>query len=294
MSAQPKVSRRRRGFWTPYLQILPGTTWMVIFFVIPMLFMLAVSFMQGDIFSGFTQTGHWQNYKEVLTLYHTQLIRSLIYGIITTLATIVIAYPVAYWIAFHAGRRKSIYLFLILLPFFVTFVLRTISWKFLLSDGGVILEPLKSIGLLPDSFHVLATGFAVVAGLTYNFLPFMILPIYVSLERLDPALLEAGSDLYAGGPSIFRRVIFPLSMPGVFAGVLLTFVPASSDYINAGILGGTHQVMIGNIIQTLYITNSQYPQGAALSFILLAILLIGVLIYARFQGVDEVMEAAAA
>lgn len=287
------MSSGRRGRLIPYLQVLPGGLWMVFFFVVPMLFMLSLSMQQGDIFNGFTQTFHVQNYAEVLALYHVQFIRSIIYGVITTIATIAIAYPMAYWIAFHGGRRKSVYLFLVLLPFFVTFVLRTISWQFLLSDDGIVLGPLKSLGLIPSDFHVLATGFAVVAGLTYNFLPFMVLPIYVSLERMDPALLEAASDLYAGRLEAFRRIVFPLSLPGVFAGVLLTLVPATSDYINAGILGGTGQTMIGNVIQTLYITNSDYPSASALSFILLAVLLVGVLVYAKVQGTDEVMEAAA-
>lgn len=287
------MSSGRRGRWVPYLQVLPGGLWMVFFFVVPMLFMLSLSLQQGDIFNGFTQTFHFQNYADVLRLYHVQFIRSIIYGVITTIATIAIAYPMAYWIAFHGGQRKSIYLFLVLLPFFVTFVLRTISWQFLLSDDGIVLGPLKSMGIVPSDFHVLATGLAVVAGLTYNFLPFMVLPIYVSLERMDPALLEAASDLYAGRFEALRRIVFPLSLPGVFAGVLLTLVPATSDYINAGILGGTGQTMIGNVIQTLYITNSDYPSASALSFILLAVLLVGVLVYAKLQGTDEVMEATA-
>jgi spermidine/putrescine transport system permease protein len=284
---------RSRIRWAPYLHALPGSAWMILFFVIPMLYMLSVSLQQGNFIDGFRQTFHFQNYADMVTLYHTQLIRSLVYGAITTVVSIAIAYPMAYWIAFRGGVRKSVYLFLVLLPFFVTFVLRTISWKFLLSDNGILLGPLKSAGLLPSSFHVLATGFAVVAGLVYNFLPFMLLPIYVSLEQMNPALLEAADDLYANRYDAFRRVIFPLSMPGVFAGVLLTFVPASSDYINAGILGGTHQVMIGNIIQTLYITNGQYQDASALSFVLLAVLLIGVFIYAKVQGTEDVMNAAA-
>lgn len=288
----PVVKPARRARWVPYLQILPGGVWMALFFVIPMLFMISLSLQQGDIFNGFTQTFHFQNYADVISLYHDQLIRSLIYGAVTTVAAIFIAYPMAYWIAFHAGNKKSVYLFMVLLPFFVTFVLRTISWQFLLSDDGIVLGPLKSAGILPSNFHILATTFAVIAGLTYNFLPFMVLPIYVSLERVNPVLLEAAADLYSGRLEAVRRVVLPLSLPGVFAGVLLTFVPASADYINAGILGGTDQVMIGNVIQTLDITNSDYPSGSALSFILLAVLLGGVLLYARIMGSEDVLEAA--
>jgi spermidine/putrescine transport system permease protein len=230
----------------------------------------------------------------MITQYHTQLVRSMVYGLVTTVITILLAYPMAYWIAFRGGRHKSTYLFLILLPFFVTFVIRTISWQFLLADNGVLLGNLKDWGLLPETFHVLATPYSVVGGLVYNFLPFMVLPIYVALERIDPSLLEAASDLFANRRETFLRVVLPLSLPGVFAGVILTFVPAASDYVNAQILGGTGQVMIGNIIETLYLTNSEYPQASALSSILLAALLIGIFAYAKALGTRDVMDVSAA
>jgi spermidine/putrescine transport system permease protein len=214
---------------------------------------------------------------------------------------IAIAYPIAYWLAFRAGARKSFYLFLLLLPFFVSFVLRTQSWNFMLADNGFILSWLKSpsiFGLhLPfhvsQGFHMLATTPAVIGGLTYNYLPFMILPIYVSLERVDPRLIEASYDLYANKFHAFRRVIFPLSLPGVFAGVVITFVPVSSDYVNAHILGGTNNSMIGNVIQNQYLIDQNYPIASALSFILMAVLLIGVFAYARALGTEEVLEVAA-
>jgi spermidine/putrescine transport system permease protein len=225
--------------------------------------------------------------------YHVQLLRSLRYGLITTVLAIVLAYPMAYWIAFRGGRHKSTYLFLILLPFFVTFVIRTISWQFLLADDGIVLGHLKSWGVLPENFHVLATSYAVVGGLVYNFLPFMVLPIYVALERIDRSLLEAASDLFASRREAFTQVVLPLSLPGVFAGVILTFVPAASDYVNASILGGTGQIMIGNIIETLYLTNSDYPHAAALSSILLAALLIGIFAYAKALGTKDVMDVSA-
>lgn len=206
---------------------------------------------------------------------------------------IVIGYPVAYWIAFKGGNRKSMYLFLLLLPFFVSFVLRTISWGFLLADDGILLGTLKNWGLLPSGFHVLATTVAVVGGLTYNFLPFMILPIYVALERVDPRVVEAAQDLYASKTAAFRRVVLPLSLPGVFAGVLMTFVPATADPVNSQILGGTENTMIGNIIQTEYLVNNNYPTASALSFTLMAVLLVGIFIYARALGTENVLEAAA-
>lgn len=277
----------------PYFLILPGGLWLAIFFVVPMIVLLSVSLQQGDLIDGFRQTFHVANYADVLSRYHAQFIRSVLYGLVTTVLSVVIAYPMAYWIAFRGGRRKSIYLFLILLPFFVTFVIRTISWEFLLSDNGIVLGPLKQAGLLPSGFHILATSYAVVGGLTYNFLPFMVLPIYVALERVDLQLMEAAADLYSSRTQAFLRVVFPLSLPGIFAGVLLTFVPATSDYVNATILGGTGQVMIGNVIETLYISNSDYPSASALSFVLLAALLIGVFAYARALGTEEVLEVAA-
>ncbi len=278
---------------TPYLLVLPGGLWLAIFFVVPMLVMVSFSLMQGDIVNGFSLTWHWQNYSDSLSTYSEQLVRSLIYGVLATLACILLAYPAAYWIAFRGGAHKTTYLFLMLLPFFVSFVLRTFSWKFLLADEGIVLGPLKDAGLLPQDFHVIATGFAVVAGLTYNYLPFMVLPIYVALERVDPKLLEAAQDLYAGRAQAFLRVVFPLSLPGVFAGVLMTFVPVSADYVNSTVLGGTNNTMIGNIIQNLYLVNTDYPQAAALSFSLMAILLVGIFLYARVLGTEDVLEVAA-
>ena len=282
-----------RSRLSPYLLILPGGLWLAIFFLVPMVAMVSVSLQTGSLETGFSQTFNVQTYIDMISAYHVQLIRSLVYGLVTTLVTILLAYPMAYWIAFNGGRHKSTYLFLILLPFFVTFVIRTISWQFLLADDGIVLGTLKDWGMLPGSFHILATPFAVVGGLVYNFLPFMVLPIYVALERIDRALIEAASDLYASRREVFRRVVLPLSLPGVFAGVILTFVPAAADYVNAQILGGSGQVMIGNIIETLYITNSQYPQASALSSILLGALLIGIFIYARVLGTRDVLDASA-
>ncbi|MEV5753128.1 ABC transporter permease [Actinoallomurus sp. NPDC052308] len=277
----------------PYLLVLPGGLWLAIFFVLPMVVMLSFSLMQGDVVNGFQLTWHWQNYTDSLSAYADQLVRSLVYGLLATAACVLLAYPAAYWIAFRGGTRKSTYLFLMLLPFFVSFVLRTFSWKFLLADDGIVLGPLKHAGLLPQDFHVLATGFAVVAGLTYNYLPFMVLPIYVALERVDPRLIEAAQDLYAGRAQAFLRVVLPLSVPGVFAGVLMTFVPVSADYVNATVLGGTNNTMIGNVIQNLYLVNNDYPQAAALSFALMAILLLGIFAYARALGTEDVLEVAA-
>lgn len=277
-----------------YALILPGSAWLVIFFLIPMVFTAIISLESGGIIQGFQFTGDFSNYTLALSEYQSQFIRSLEYGLLATAATLVISYPMSYWIAFYGGRRKSMYLFLLLLPFFVSFVIRTISWEFVLSDQGIVLGPLKQIHLLPSSFHVLDTSFAVIAGLTYNFLPFMALPLYVSLERIDRSLLSAAQDLYANRTRTFLRVVLPLSVPGIFAGFLLTFVPVTSDFVNATILGGVGTTMIGNVIQTEFLVNNNYPVASALSFILMAILLAGVFIYARALGTEDLTGAGGA
>jgi spermidine/putrescine transport system permease protein len=283
-----------RGRLVPYLVGLPGGLWLAIFFVAPILVMLSLSLQSGNAEQGFRFTWEWSNYADAWEFYHTQFIRSIVYALIVTALCLVLAYPMAYWIAFYGGARKSTYLFLILLPFFVSFVIRTASWKFILNDQGILHGPLKDIGLLPDDFHVLATSTAVIGGLTYNYLPFMVLPLYVALERIDPSLVEAAHDLFASRASAFRRVVFPLSLPGVFAGVLITFVPVASDFVNSGILGGTQTTMIGNVIQTVYLNNNDYPLASAMSFMLMAALLIGIFAYARALGTEQVMEVSQA
>ena len=284
----------RGGRAAAYLVGLPGGLWLGIFFVVPILVMLSLSLQSGNAEEGYRFTWEWSNYADAWEFYHTQFVRSIVYGLIVTVLCLTLAYPMAYWIAFYGGSRKSTYLFLILLPFFVSFVIRTASWKFILNDQGFVFGPLKDAGLLPDDFHILATSTAVIGGLTYNYLPFMVLPLYVALERVDPSLVEAAYDLFASRAQAFRRVVFPLSLPGVFAGVLITFVPVTSDFVNSGILGGTNTTMIGNIIQTEYLTNNQYPLASAMSFMLMAALLIGIFAYARALGTEQVMEVSQA
>ncbi|MDX6743282.1 ABC transporter permease [Actinocorallia sp. A-T 12471] len=277
---------------TPYLLILPGGLWLTAFFAVPIIMMLSFSLMEGNLIDGFAFTFHWQNYTEGLSTYGDKFARSLWYGLLATAACIALAYPAAYWIAFKAGRNKSTYLFLLLLPFFVSFILRTVSWKFVLADNGIFIGTLKDWGLLDQDFHVLGTTFAVIAGLTYNFLPFMVLPIYVALEKIDYRLIEAAQDLYASRVQAFLRVVLPLSLPGVFAGVVMTFIPVSADYVNADVLGGSGNVMIGNVIYLEYFNNSDYPMASALSFTLMGALLVGIFLYARLLGTKDVLEAA--
>ncbi|WP_375485306.1 ABC transporter permease [uncultured Jatrophihabitans sp.] len=298
MTAATGTPRRPRRRWVgrlaPYALVLPGWLWLVIFFVLPTLSMLSVSTMTGNDLQGFKQTFHLATYSHAWDQFHVQIVRSLVYGLIATALCLVIAYPVAYWIAFRGGRYKSMLLFLLLLPFFVSFVIRTQSWEFMLDDHGMVLGLLRTVHLADGGTQILQTPTAVIGGLVYNFLPFTVLPIYVALERVDPALLEASADLYANKATAFRKVVLPLSMPGVFAAVLLTFVPVASDYVNAQILGGARTTMIGTVIESQYFTNLNYPTASALSFILMALLLVGVFAYARLLGTDDVLEMAAA
>ena len=261
--------------------------WLGVFFVIPMATMFSISLQEGSLERGFRFTGHWQTYVEALAKYDTQLYRSLIYGLIVTLATLAISYPMAYWIAFRGGRKKNLFLLLILLPFFTPFIIRTLSWKLILADEGIVLGTLKDWGILVADFQLLATPLAVISGMIYNFLPFMALPLYVALERLDPSLLDAASDLYSNRVQAFLRVTLPLSLPGIFAGSLLTFIPSVGDFINADLLGGVNTTMIGNVIQREFQTTFDFPEGAALSFMLMFGILVGVALYAKSLGTEE-------
>jgi spermidine/putrescine transport system permease protein len=291
--APPEAPKRGKSYaarkrQTPLWLMLPGGGWLVVFLVLPMILLVYTSLQSGGAFSGkFTFTWNFSNYTEGITQYQTQLVRSVVYSVIVTIACLVLAYPMTYWIAFYGGRWKSSILLLILLPFFVSFVIRTIQWKFLLGDNGLIFGPLKDLGVLPQDFRVLATPFAVVAGITYNFLPFTALPLYVALERIDARLIEAAKDLYSSRFQAFRHVVWPLSLPGVFAAFLLTFVPATGDYVNASILGGPGTTMIGNIIQEKFLVELNYPEAAALSVILMIAMLILASIYARILGTED-------
>jgi spermidine/putrescine transport system permease protein len=267
--------------------LLPGGVWLILLFVVPMVSMLSVSLQTGSLERGYTLTWNWQSYVDVITKFDTQFLRSVWYGLLATGILLVIGYPVAYTIAFRGGRWKNVLLFLVILPFFVSFIIRTLEWRFILADDGFVLGTLKNWGALGETFRLLATPTAVVGGLVYNFLPFMVLPLYVALEKMDRSLLDAASDLYSNRVTAFLRVTFPLSLPGVFAGSLLTFIPAVGDFINAQFLGGVNTTMIGNVIQREFLTNNDFPEAAALSFILLAGILVSVLLYAKLLGTEE-------
>ncbi len=327
---------KRHSSIVPYALLLPGILWLVLFYVVPAFQMFISSFWSGTLETGFAFSfDNYTNYTDALSQFAPFYGRSIVYAGAATLLTFLIAYPLAYAIAFKGGTQKNLLLFLVVAPFFTSFLLRTISWKIILSDNGLLLGPLKDLGVVPEDFRLLATPIAVISGITYNFLPFMTLPIYVALEKVDIRLVEAAKDLYAGpwrpgggivgavvggglaavlgvifewDPLImgaigaasggvigwflisesFVRITFPLSLPGVFAGSLLTFIPAIGDYVNAEFLGNPDTRMIGNVIQNKFLTQNDYPTAAALSFMLMAGVLVVVAIYARVLGTEDV------
>lgn len=285
MSGRGNLRRRL----LPYGLMGPGLLWLVLFFVLPIYFMGRLALESGTLEEGFAFTWEWSNFTDGISLYDEQLVRSFLYASAATLIALLIAYPLAYAIAFRAGRWKNLLLFAVVAPFFTTYLIRTIGWQTILGDDSVVVDVMKGVGLLPEDGRVLATSGAVIAGITYNFLPFMILPIYASLERIDTGMIEAAKDLYSSASSAFWRVTLPLSAPGLVAGTLLTFIPAVGDYVNALFLGGTNQRMIGNAIQSLYLNLRDFPTAAALSFVLMAIILAIVVVYIRFAGSEALM-----
>jgi spermidine/putrescine transport system permease protein len=277
----------RHRWLTPYLLLAPGLAWLALFFVVPLGFLGYQSLQSGSIDFGYAFTWAWSNYWDAISTYHAHFLRSLEYAGLATLIALLVSYPLVYWIAFRGGRWKNLLLLLIVAPFFVTYLIRTLAWETILADQGPVVGFLRDVGILGHDGRLLATSVAVVAGITYNFLPFMALPLYVSLEQIDHRLIEAAEDLYASKRSAFLRVTLPLSMPGVVAGTLLTFIPAAGDFINAQLLGTSKQHMIGNVIQSKFLAVTDYPAAASLSFVLMAMILVGVLLYARAVGTEK-------
>ena len=338
----------RRRWLVPYLLMAPGLLFLALFFILPniQMFLMSLSTKAGGVGLSKTYefTWAWENYANALTDFPLQFTNSLIYGGLATLLCLLIGYPLAYGIAFRGGRYKNLLLFLVIAPFFTSFLIRTISWKIILGNDGAFLSIIRDfLGVVPPNFSILGTPLAVVSGLTYQFLPFMVLPLYVSLEKIDRRLIEAAKDLYAGpwrqggaligglvgggllvvlmagfgylplglgtlpaivavaavggitGATIanllvsesFTKIIFPLSLSGVFAGSILTFIPAIGDYVNADLLGNPKTQMIGNVIQNRYLAQNDYPTAAALSFLLMAGILVAIFMYARALGTDE-------
>ncbi|WP_432083371.1 ABC transporter permease [Streptomyces sp. WAC 04229] len=294
---EPKKPPRKRGRWTPYWLLLPGILWLVVFFAAPMIYQASTSVQTGSLEEGYKVTWHFVTYWDALAEYWPQFLRSVAYAASATVLCLLLGYPLAYLIAFRAGRWRNLIMILVIAPFFTSFLIRTLAWKTILADGGPVVGALNTLHVLDvtswlgwtSGDRVLATPLAVVCGLTYNFLPFMILPLYTSLERIDGRLHEAARDLYAKPSTVFRKVTFPLSMPGVVSGTLLTFIPATGDYVNASLLGSADTGMIGNVIQSQFLRVLDYPTAAALSFILMAAILAMVTLYIRKSGTEDLV-----
>ena len=286
------MTLKRRRALVPWVLLAPGLLWLLVFYAIPALNQAYVSLQTGSLEQGYVFNWHWSVYKEAFSSYDQQFFRSIGYAATATVLALVISFPLAYFIAFRAGRWKNLLLLLIILPFFTSYLVRTVAWQTILSDDGPVVSFLQTVGLLADDGRLLATRTAVIAGITYNFLPFMALPLYVSLEKVDRRLIEAATDLYASRATAFRKVTIPLAAPGILAGSLLTFIPAVGDFINAQLLGTSRQYMIGNVIQSKFLNILDYPTAAALSFILMTLILVGIFLYARVLGTSNLTEAA--
>jgi spermidine/putrescine transport system permease protein len=278
-----------------YPLLLPGMVWLAVFFFVPMYYLLDMSTRTGNLLEGFNQVYRITNYADAIRQSQDQLIRSIVYAGAATVLAFLISYPLAYVIAFRGGRYKNLLLMLVIAPFFTNYLIRTLAWETILADHGIVTTTLKSLHVLSvtdalgftSGQRLLATPLAVVTGITYNYLPFMTLPLYVSLEKIDKRLLEAAVYLYANRARAFMKITLPLSLPGIFAGTLLTFIPAIGDYINAYLLGSTQTTMIGNVIESKFLTFNDYPSAAALSFALMAGILVFVIIYARILGTED-------
>jgi spermidine/putrescine transport system permease protein len=278
---------RRRRWPTPYLLLTPGLAWLAVFFIAPLGLLAYQSLQSGTFEFGYTFDWNLYNYWDAISRYRGHLVRSFLYAGLATLSALIVSYPLAYWIAFRGGRWKNFFLLAIIAPFFVTYLIRTLAWQTILADQGTVVGVLRDVHLLGADGRLLATSTAVVAGIAYNFLPFMALPLYVALEQIDQRLIEAAEDLYASKAKAFLRVTLPLSLPGVFAGTLLTFIPAAGDFINAELLGTPRQSMIGNVIQSKFLVLTDYGQAAALSFTLMAAILVLITIYTRVLGTER-------
>ncbi|HLY58415.1 MAG TPA: ABC transporter permease [Stellaceae bacterium] len=273
---------------TPYLLVAPAALWLLVFFLVPLAGQVATSLKSGSLLDGgFFFTWHWQNFADAVTRFGPTFLRSFLYAALATGLSVLMGYPLAYFIVFRGGRYKLLLLFPVVIPFLITYLVRTLSWEALLSDDGPILGSLKFLHLIPEETRILTTATAVVFALAYNFLPFTILPIYVALDRIDRTLLAAAEDLYARPWVTFRKVVFPLSLPGVFAGSLLTFIPSAGDFVNAMMLGSPQNQMIGNVVQARYMNTLDYPLAAATSLILMVSLLLCVALYSRLFGTEE-------
>jgi spermidine/putrescine transport system permease protein len=289
--AAPEAAQPRKRGRTGYLLLLPGMLWLLIFFAVPTVQLIGTSLYDknGSLDTGYSMTWSFGNYADALSAYVQPFLRSLYYSVSATVLAVLLGYPLAYAIAFKAGRWKNLMLVAVIAPFFTSFLVRTLAWKSILADNGFVVNTLQFLHILGPDGRLLATSVAVVTGLTYNFLPFMVLPLYASLEKVDPRLIEAASDLYSNGFTAFRKITLPLSMPGLVAGTLLTFIPAAGDYINAQLLGTPRQYMIGNVIDNTFLVQLDYPIAGACSVVLMLAIVAMVLVYVRRSGAEELL-----
>jgi spermidine/putrescine transport system permease protein len=278
---------RRKGGLTPYALLAPGMIWLILFFMVPIWFLLQTALSKADAVGNTSFVWKWSNFSDSWHLYQRQYLLSFRYALAATLLCIAIGYPLAYVIAFRGGRYKNLLLGLVVVPFFTSYLVRTLAWKTILQDEGPFVRLLRNIHVLGANEHLLSTSWAVIGGLTYNFLPFMVLPIYVSLEKIDPALVDAARDLFSNPFRAFRKVVLPLSLPGIFAGSLLVFIPAAGDFVNSALLGSPQTRMIGNVVQGNFLVTLDYPSAAAISFVLMAIITVLVLVYSKVLGTEE-------
>jgi spermidine/putrescine transport system permease protein len=279
---------KRRGGAVPWLLLAPGLLWLVLFFFVPLYTLFRMSLSERtDRFSDPTFNWEWANYSDAFSRFSDQFFRSFLYAAAATLLALLIGYPLAYVIAFRGGRFRNILLGLVVVPFFTNFLIRTLAWRTILGNDGWVVGVLRDVGVLGSTDSLLRTPLAVIGGLTYNFLPFMVLPIYVAIEKIDPGLVDAARDLYSTTWRAFRKVVFPMSLPGVFAGSLLVFIPAAGDFVNAYYLGNARTTMIGNVVQDQFLVQGDYPAAAALSFVFMGIVMVLVAVYARVLGTEE-------
>ena len=285
--AADAASKKRRR--VPYLLLLPGMAYLVVLYLIPLFGLLRMALQTGNLQTGYRFSWAWENFGQVFTTYRPQLLRSLTYALGATVITLLVSYPLAYAIAFRTGRWKNLFLVLLLVPFLIPFLLRTLAWRIILADQGIVVDALKTFGLLPTNGRLLATGWAVLAGLVYSFLPFMTLPIYVALEKIDRSFLEAAGDLYARPRTAFWKVTWPLSLPGVISGTLLTAIPAAGDFINVQLLGNPQQTMMGNVVENKFLSSIDYPAAAAIAITLMMVIVIAIIFYVRAVGTEDLV-----
>jgi spermidine/putrescine transport system permease protein len=274
---------RRRIGPGPGILVLPGVVWLGIFFLFPLALVAIISLGSVDASSHITLAApSLDNYRDALRAeYLPAFGRSIFYSVVTTVLSLGIGYPVAYWISRYGGRRKILLLILVMLPFWTSYLIRTYAWMIILRDNGVVNSLLLRAGFISEPIRMLNTDLSVIIGMTYGFLPFAILPLYVSIDRLDHSLVQAGRDLYASGRGAFLHVTLPLTMPGIIAAGLLTFIPALGDYVTPDVLGGAQTNTISNIVQTIFLSGRDWPAGSALGFLLMAVTIVGTLLALR-------------